>query len=108
MDSRALAASEDEDAVAVEEDNVLSALRDVAADVKRLSEAPAAVQLHFAAVNPDLKAFAPVFADLKRRVVAALAASHDVAKRHKAKKQGVVSSLEQERQARSGGFQAAF
>ena len=57
---------------ALESDRVLSALRDVQSDLAKLAAAPAAVRRAFAEDNGDLAALAPVFSDLKRRVVGAL------------------------------------
>ena len=56
----------------VEDEAVISALRDVHEDIGRLLQAPASAQKHFADQNPELVALAPNFADLKRRVVNAL------------------------------------
>ena len=89
---------------ALESDRVLSALRDVQSDLAKLAAAPAAVRRAFAEDNGDLAALAPVFGDLKRRVVGALAKKVTRGRRQRL---SVVSSQEEQNIQRAAGFRQA-
>ncbi|CAH0368963.1 unnamed protein product [Pelagomonas calceolata] len=89
---------------ALESDRVLSALRDVQSDLAKLAAAPAAVRRAFAEDNGDLAALAPVFGDLKRRVVGALAKKVTQGRRQRL---SVVSRQEEQNIQRAAGFRQA-
>merc|ERR1711965_327602 len=89
---------------ALESGRVLSALRDVQSDLAKLAAAPAAVRRAFAEDNGDLAALAPVFGDLKRRVVGALAKKVTRGRRQRL---SVVSRQEEQNIQRAAGFRQA-
>jgi hypothetical protein len=98
-------ASHDEE-WALESDAVLSALRDLQADLAKLAAAPAAVRRAFAEDNGDLAVLSPMFGDLKRRVVGAFGASK--LRRGRPQRLAVVSSLGKEEMSRTAGFRNAL
>ena len=103
---------DDSDDEEIDSDEAISALADLGEDCARLLAAAKGARRRFAADNADITALAPVFADVKRRVDAALA-KHE---KHSAdafptsahhKEEATVSSLEREQIESRAGFRRA-
>ena len=86
---------------------VLAALRELGEHVSRLRIAPTLVQRHFAGENGDLAVLAPMFADIKRRILDALATAHE--KHHAShREQRKKAALEKEAMGSASVFQGAL